>query len=321
MKRVLIVDALNQFIRMYITDPSLSVNGDPIGGMKGFLMTIQKIAREVKPDAVVMAWDGPGGSMRRKQTVKEYKDGRAPLRVNRSIDLTQDEQYENRTRQQFKLFEILNTTPIIQLCLESVEADDIISYTCQSERFRDWQKIIVSSDKDFYQLLDDKTILLRPTQKQYVNMNNVIEDFGIHPNNFALARAISGDKSDNLPGIPGVGMKTIAKRFQFLKNEKQYLLDDLIKYSDSLEEKAKVHKVIRENKELVQTNYKMMQLSSPMLNFQDTQKIKYVFDNHVPEFNGTEFQKLAIKEGFPQVNFADLFTTFRRIIKEHKDSA
>ena len=321
MKRVLVVDALNQFIRMYITDPSLSVNGDPIGGMKGFLMAIQKITREVKPDAVVVAWDGPGGSMRRKQTVKEYKEGRAPLRLNRSIDLTDDEQYENRTRQQFKLFEILNATPIIQLCLEGVEADDIISFTCQSERFRDWQKVIVSSDKDFYQLLDEKTVLLRPAQKQYVNMNNVIEDFDIHPNNFALARAISGDKSDNLPGIPGVGMKTVAKRFPFLKEKKEYLLDDLIKYSDNLEEKAKVHKVLRENKELVLTNYKMMQLASPMLNFEDTQKLNYVFDNHVPEFNGTEFQKLAIKEGFPQVNFADLFTTFKRIIKEHKDSA
>ena len=65
MKRVLIVDALNAYLRAYIVDPSLSSNGQPIGGVKGFLKILQKLVRETKPDQVVVAWDGPGGSRKR----------------------------------------------------------------------------------------------------------------------------------------------------------------------------------------------------------------------------------------------------------------
>jgi 5'-3' exonuclease len=74
-KRLLVVDALNNFIRNYVVMPHLSKNGDPIGGIVGFLLSLQKIVRETKPDGIVIAWDGEGGSLRRKQSVKEYKEG------------------------------------------------------------------------------------------------------------------------------------------------------------------------------------------------------------------------------------------------------
>ena len=68
-----------------------------------------------------------------------------------------------------------------------------------------WQKVIVSNDKDFIQLCDDETVLLRPTQKVVHNKLNVVDDFNIHPRNFALARAIAGDASDNLVGVHLLG--------------------------------------------------------------------------------------------------------------------
>jgi DNA polymerase-1 len=322
MKRVLIVDALNQFIRGYIVDPSLSKNGDPIGGIKGFLKILQKICRETKPDAIVIAWDGEGGSLRRKQSVGEYKEGRNPLRLNRSVRaMSEKEEFENKLWQQMKLFEFLNATPVIQLLFDQVEADDLIAYTCQSEKYRDWQKIIVSSDKDFYQLLDDKTVVMRPIQKEIVNKNDVLEKYDIHPNNFAMARAMSGDPSDNLPGISGVGLKTVAKRFPIMKEEKQYLFDDLVNYSRGLEKKFKVHEVLEDNKELVLLNHHMMQLDAPMLSFQDVQKLKQIFNEASPNFNATEFRKLLLKEGFGEVNFTDLFVTFNKIVRVYKDSA
>jgi len=64
--RVLIIDALNMYFRAYIVDPSLSSNGQPIGGVKGFLKILQKLVRETKPDQIVIAWDGAGGSQKRK---------------------------------------------------------------------------------------------------------------------------------------------------------------------------------------------------------------------------------------------------------------
>ena len=65
-KRVLIVDALNAYLRAYIVDPSISTNGDPIGGLKGFIKILQKLVRTTSPDNVIVVWDGPNGSKKRK---------------------------------------------------------------------------------------------------------------------------------------------------------------------------------------------------------------------------------------------------------------
>ena len=61
-KRVMIVDALNAYLRAYIVDPSLSTNGQPIGGVKGLFKILQKLVREIKPDEILMVWDGPNGT-------------------------------------------------------------------------------------------------------------------------------------------------------------------------------------------------------------------------------------------------------------------
>ena len=144
MKRLLVIDALNMYFRAYIVDPSLSTNGQPIGGMKGFLKILQKLTRETKPDQIIICWDGPGGSQKRKTIVKDYKAGRKPIRLNRDIrNLTESEELDNKVWQQTRLFEYLNCTPIIQLMLPSVEADDIISYVVNQTRYQGWQKVIV----------------------------------------------------------------------------------------------------------------------------------------------------------------------------------
>ena len=93
--RILIIDALNMYYRAYIVDPSLSANGQPIGGVKGFLKILQKLCRQTKPDHVVVAWDG--GSSRRKSVNKNYKEGRKPIRLNRSIrNLSENEEITNK---------------------------------------------------------------------------------------------------------------------------------------------------------------------------------------------------------------------------------
>ena len=89
--------------------------------------------------------------------------------------------------------------------LPEIEADDVIAYTCGLERYKGWQKVIISNDKDFYQLCDDETVVYRPTGDQLMNKKRIIEEFGVHPTGMALARAIVGDASDNLQGIKGAG--------------------------------------------------------------------------------------------------------------------
>jgi len=318
-KRLMVVDAHNQFLRSYIVDPSLSVNGQPIGGSKGFLKILNKLTRTIKPDMIVVIWDGEGGSQKRRAVNKNYKAGRKPLRLNRGTHhLTEQEEAENKVWQQMRVVEYLNQTPIIQFMEPHVEADDVIAHTVQLSNFKGWQKVIVSSDKDFIQLLDEETILFRPTQSEVLNKKVVIEKFGIHPTNFALARALAGDKSDNLPGLGGVGLPTVAKRFPFFKEEKECLLEELVDHciEQGEESSLKIYRRVVEERELVRENFKIMQLYSPSISVQRRTIIKETFDNYGAEFNKTSLRTLMHKDGIGEVSLNDLFEAFNRMVSE-----
>ena len=122
MKRVLVIDALNMFLRAFIVDPSLSHHGQPIGGIKGSIKILQKLVRMIEPNEIVICWDGPNGSQKRKAMNSSYKAGRKPLRLNRSVhNLTENEELQNKIWQQMRTMDYLNQMPIIQrhyfLCL------------------------------------------------------------------------------------------------------------------------------------------------------------------------------------------------------------
>ena len=317
-KRYVIIDALNMYFRAYIVDPSLSLNGQPIGGMKGFIKILQKLMRDTKPDHVVVAWDGPGGSKRKKLVNKNYKEGRKPLRLNRGIQgmLNENEELENKIWQQTRLAEYLNMMPISQVMLPDIEADDVIAHVVGMPALKDDQKIVVSSDKDFFQLCDDKTIMLRPIQKEVLNKNHILEKFGIHPTNFALARAIAGDKSANLDGVPGVGLKTLAKRFPLLSMENAYDVETLVEQCklEMEESDLKLYSSIVENKDLVLQNYKLMQLYSPNLSIQSKQHINNAVINLDCSFNKTEIIKMMNEDGFGAFDWSTLWQTCQHII-------
>lgn len=316
MKRVMIVDAFNQFIRGYIVDPSKNPNGQPIGGMRTFINIMNKITREIDPDMIVVVWDGKGGSKKRRAMNKNYKAGRKPLRVNwNSDEMTAQDTDNNKLWQQLRVIEYLNQTPMLQFMEPEVEADDVISYIKSSSMFEEWQKVIVSADKDFIQLLDNKTLLFRPIQKEVLNTNVVVEKFGIHPRNFALARAMAGDPSDNLVGVPRVGLGTVAKRFPFLSKDKDFFLEDIIKESESPDKKRlKVYQNVLESENVIKENYDIMQLSSPQMSVQCKNRIDDIFEGYRPHYNQTEMRKLMIKDGVLTVNMQNLEQKFNDII-------
>jgi len=315
----MIIDALNQFLRAYIVNPTITPNGDPVGGTAGFLKILQKLCREIKPDKIIICWDGKGGSQRRKAVNKNYKSGRKPLRLNRDIKhLTEEQELQNKIWQQVRLVDYLNNFPITQLMFEFVEADDVISFVCQMPDLKGWQKIIVSSDKDFFQLLDEETIAYRPTQGEVLNKNNIIEKFGIHPTNFALARAIVGDQSDNLEGVPGIGLPTVAKRLSFLAEEKTYSITEVYEYCEFVESNLKANQNILENKEVIKENYKLMQLYSPAMSVQTKKEIKNIVKNTELTFDKTSTDGMMLEDGISKTSWLDLFVAFKRIILKGK---
>jgi DNA polymerase I len=322
-KRVIVLDMNNLFLRSYIMDPTISLNGAEIGGIRGFFRSLQKICRELNPTKIVACWDGEGGSQKRRKITKEYKEGRKPLKLNRSLSvLTEEQKKKNQMWQNMRVMEYLNETPIIQLGFPNVEADDVISKVVQSANLKEYKKIIVSADKDFWQLVTDDTIVYRPIGEQFVTKEFLLENEGIHPTNFALARAIAGDKSDNLPGVPGAGLPTIAKRIPFLKEEKECSITEVLDYADKMSNESKVKfypKLIEHNK-LILKNYQMMQLKTPMLSAQAAIAIRSILQEAEYVFNRTKFRANMVKDGFDMEknNFSELFAFFNNICLENK---
>jgi len=314
-KRVIIIDALNMFIRAYIVDPSLSTNGDPIGGIKGTIKILQKLVRMTKPDEVVIVWDGPNGSMKRKSIDKNYKQGRKPLRLNRAVhNLTDGEIVHNKIWQQARIIDYLNEMPIVQIMIPEVEADDVVSHVAGLQYYHGWQKIIISNDKDFLQLCNDETIVYRPTSDQFVNKKRVIEEFGVHPANMALARAIIGDPSDNLPGIKGAGLVSVKKRLSFLASEKDYTINELVEFCEKVDSKLRFFVNIIEGKETIDHNYKMMQLYAPLMSIQSKIFVKESIENFQCTFNKTKIISLMREDGFGELNWEDLKAHLNKIL-------
>ena len=308
------IDGLNMFIRSYIVNPQMDKHGNPIGGCIGFLKSLQKVSRKFQPDEVVVAWDGHEGSQRKRSLNKEYKEGRGPIRFNRRlIELDPAEQAKNKAYQLIRLMEYLNELPIIQITIDYVEADDVIAYGARHPYYGGWDKIIVSSDKDFFQLCDSKTSVYRPIQDKVVTQQSILDEFKIHPNNFALARAIAGDSSDNLPGVSGVGLKTIAKRFPFLLNEKESSCKEIVTNCAMQGKKLKLHENIIKSADLVQNNYRIMQLYNP--NIRPVNRI--FIDNAImafePEFSKLNFTKMLFSDDLAYTNFEELSRIMKNI--------
>jgi len=320
-QRILLIDQLNLFFRSYIANPTLSLNGQPIGGLIGSVKSLQKICRETKPDKIVICWDGEGGSKKRKLMKKDYKAGRKPLRLNRDIrNLTESEEKSNKIWQLQRIVEYYNCMPVIQLIFSGIEADDIIAYVANMPEYKNDEKIIISSDKDFFQLLTNKTILYRPIQKQILNRNSIVEKFSIHPKNFAVARAMAGDRSDNLEGIGGAGLKKISKRFPFLLEEKSATITDIVEYSKQQlqENNLKVYQNVVDKRDILERNYQMMQLYTPSLNINAKKTIRDVMENADITFNKTGVVKMMSEDGFNELQWHELQACFRRIVLDNK---
>ena len=314
MKNVIIIDALNMFLRSYVISPHLNKKGWPIGGTIGFLKSLQKVARDFDADEIIIAWDGHEGSARRRSMNKDYKGGRKPVRFNRRmVELPPEKEEANKGFQQIRLMEYLNETPVIQLVADFTEADDIIALVINHPRYTDWKKTIISSDKDFFQLCREDVQIYRPIQKKIVTKKSIIEDFKIHPNNFGLARAIDGDKSDNLPGIKGAGLKTIAKRFPYLIREDEYVVSDIIRDCSMQGKKLKIHENIESNEKLIKDNYAIMQLQHPNIRPMNRELINKAIIDFEPAFNKIKFTQMLFEDDAATLNFNDLQQVFRKI--------
>lgn len=302
------------FLRSFVVSPHMDKSGNPVGGTIGFLKSLQKVSRDFNADEVIVAWDGHEGSQRKRSMNKDYKAGRKPVRFNRRmIELSPEQELANKGYQQVRLMEYLNEMPVIQLVADFTEADDIIAHVINHKNYNGWMKTIISSDKDFFQLCRPDVQIYRPIQKKIVTEKSVIEEFKIHPKNFALARAMAGDPSDNLPGIKGAGLKTIAKRFPYLVRENEYEVGDIVRDCVMVGKKLKIHENIQKDEQLVKENYKIMQLQYPNIRPMNRELITKAVIDFEPTFNKIKFTQMLFADDAGHLNFDSLQSVFRRI--------
>ena len=205
--KVMIVDGLNMFIRVFGAVPTLNDDGEHVGGVTGFLLSLGALIRKNKPTRVLVVFDGKGGSARRKKMHKGYKEGRTGLtKVNRLVGYEDlEDQAESMKRNFNTLIKYLDFLPVDLCYIDHIEADDIMAYAAR-HIFKK-EVLIVSSDKDFLQLVDDRISVWQPTKKKLINKDDVKELYGVPSHNLVYYRIFDGDKSDNILGIEGIGPK------------------------------------------------------------------------------------------------------------------
>lgn len=292
---IFIIDGQNLFIRSYSAFPQMSSHGYQMGGCIGFLKTAQRLCREFQPSRVYVAWEG-GGSQRRRSIYPEYKLGRKPEKLNRFYGEDIPDSEENRQHQLVVLLKLLKNIPVCQIYVSDCEGDDVISYLCRGP-FREKDKVIVSSDKDMYQLLDDKTKIYSLHKKIFIDANDIFEEYRIKTHNFALAKSLCGDVSDNIPGVQGIGFKTVAKKFPFLGNEETVLLDEVINYASSHSSESAIYKRVVQASSDVRRNWDLVHLDGSMLSNNQAMKVENAINTFDPKMNRMELIRLLIKEG------------------------
>ena len=293
---VLLVDGFNTFIRSFSVNPSLNEDGAHVGGLVGFLKSIRYTINKFKPTRCVIVFDGKNSSKPRQKIFPQYKAGRKiRSRLNRLVNWgggPHDER-ESMALQLRRLVEYLECLPLTIVSIDNLEADDIMSYICNLV-LKESQFTIMSADKDFYQLVDKRVKLYSPTKKILYDRETIKKEFGVYPQNVLTCRVVEGDKSDEIPGGRGIGVKTLIKEFPLLVEDRVFNTKDLLDMANS--RNTRISKMIQDSELIIKRNYLLMQLGDPNIKNQTKLKIGDSVREMVPKLVKYQLQTLFVKD-------------------------
>lgn len=195
--KLVIIDGNSLFYRSFYALPLLSnANGEYSNAVYGFAIQIVKIIKDIKPTHIAVAFDA-GKHTFRNDMYSEYKATRKPMPAELRSQI-------EPLKQMLKLMNI-------NICEQAgVEGDDIVGTL--AKRFADTETIVVTADRDTLQLIDDTTKIYftkKGTSELYIVDRDVLKrDFGVEPQQIIDLKALQGDKSDNIPGVAGIGEKS-----------------------------------------------------------------------------------------------------------------
>lgn len=243
-EKILIIDGHNLLFKMFYGIPASIKNseGKEIKSLVGFLGSIKKFIKEFNPRTVIVVFDSESSASSNKLLDSEYKSNR--------LDYSNISEDENPFLILPAIKKALNYLEIPNIEVTNSEADDYIASLTNNNLY---EYIIVSTDTDFIQLINDNTYLYIPRGKKSIlyNKDKVYEKYNIYPNQYILYKSLIGDKSDNIKGIKGIGRVTAAKILKYQN------IESYIKQNSS----NKISKLLIENKNRLLINIKLITLN------------------------------------------------------------
>ena len=289
-ERILFIDGLNLFFRNFAVMNMVNPDGVHIGGLGGFFRSLGAMIRQIDPTQVYVVFDGAGSANNRKNINPLYKSGRDLQRITNwdAFDDKQDED-DSKVDQMVRVIQYLKTLPVKTVSIDKVEADDIISYLSGVVINDPKDKaFIVSSDKDFIQLVNDNVIVYRPMEKEYYTEQTVIDKYKMSPKNFILHKTLLGDNSDKIKGVKGLGEKGLYKKFPELM-ERDMDLQDIFSICETKFKDHVVYARVLQNMDEMENNYKIMNLENPMLSTREKEYLDKLVSSDIPPYLPEQF--------------------------------
>ncbi len=280
MKKIFLIDSNNIIYRSFFAIKSISTStGFPTNAIFGFVSTLIKILREYNPEYIGCVFDTAAPTFRH-EILKEYKIDRKPMPPELSAQIP-------------VIKEIIESFGIACIEKESLEADDLIAHIALQFSSQGYQVIIFSSDKDLFQLLSPDIKIINPATWEEMDEKVFFEKFGFPPSKIVDFLALSGDVSDGVPGVKGIGEKTatiLIKEFGSIENLYQNI--DKIK--------GKKKELLLSGRDSAFLSKKLVQLKSNLPLELEIEEFK----RKQPQFEKISniFQKLEFKKFLQQID-------------------
>ncbi|MCJ7680142.1 MAG: DNA polymerase I, partial [Candidatus Aminicenantes bacterium] len=240
--RLFLIDGNAVLYRSYYAIRGLTNSrGFPTNAIFGFLSTLKKLIDQQKPDYLGLTFDTKGPTFRH-QLDKNYKATRKPMPDDLIVQLP-------------VLKDIIHGMNIPTFEHENYEADDLLGALARQAAAFHLKTVLVSTDKDLLQLIDDNTMMYNPAKEIFIGKNDVIDYFGVRADQVADVLALWGDASDNIPGVPGVGEKTAKSLITDLGS-----LDTILKHPERILN-PRVRTKIIENLDILQLSRQLVAIA------------------------------------------------------------
>jgi len=303
-------------------------HGEHIGGLYSFLTILRKILTEDIYHRVYVFWDGNFSGKLRYEIYEPYKSGRGKDYING----TQPDDI-NELMQRRMVWNYLNDMYVRQISHEVIESDDFIAYYCLTKKENE-NITIVSTDRDFLQLLSEDIKIYFLDLKVYVDLSNYSSYFCYHKDNCVLMKTMTGDVSDSIKGIKGLGETKLISLFPELKTKK-LTIDEIVEKAKKQQEerissKQKPLKILDniinrvtdgvQKEKIYEINERLVNLHRPMITEDAVGELELLKENTL-DSSGRDLKNVLImmkKNGLDktlgETRFAEFLLPFKKLI-------